>query len=275
MEHFWIFSAKSLNLHISKFWTSGSILGYILKVTYIWSKVPYIIFMLLEGLSGQVGLVLLWWNFSVVFRRLKFKIWFWGVLHQNVLPGKTYKNIWWSWENIGGLYLQLVENNIHSFNLFLYCTCKPGLGVKNHILKISQKYVIFNMTFLCLFRIFYDLWFNFETSHIICHQSLTQPTESFSTSLNSFASYAWRHILILDGKKQLEWASGISSNQWEQVQKTWSLCKPNYMYFQENYKVWHQCPCAPCPKSGAFIFQYLRHCLWPIHSPQSIFLCTK
>ncbi len=42
-------------------------------------RCSYIIFIILEGLSGQVGLVLLWWNCSVVFRRLKFKIWFfWG-----------------------------------------------------------------------------------------------------------------------------------------------------------------------------------------------------
>ena len=132
--------------------------------------------MISEGLSGQVGLVLLQWNFLVVFRRLKFKIWFLGFLHQNVLPGKRYKNIWWGWENIGGLYLQLVANNVHSFNLFLYCTCKPWLGDKNHILNI-HKCVIFNVTFLHLFGIFCDSWLNFEISHIICHQFPTQPSK--------------------------------------------------------------------------------------------------
>ncbi len=71
------------------------------------------------------------------------------------------------------------------------------------------------MTILHLFGMFCDLWLNFETLHIICHQFLTQPTESFSASPNIFACYAWWHILILDEKKQLEWASGISSNQRE------------------------------------------------------------
>ncbi len=47
-------------------------------------------------------------------------------------------------------------NNVHSFNLFLYCICKPRLGVKNHILQISQKCVIFNVTFSHLFGIFCD-----------------------------------------------------------------------------------------------------------------------
>ncbi len=92
----------------------------------------------------------------MVFRRLKFKIWFLGVLHQNVLPGKTCKKYVMSLRNIGGLYLQLVANTVHSFNLFLYYMCKSGLGVKNHILKISQKCMIFNMTILHLFRMFCD-----------------------------------------------------------------------------------------------------------------------
>ncbi len=102
-------------------------------------RCPYIIFMILEELSGQEGLVFLWWNFSVVFRWLKFKMWFLGFLYQNVLLSKTCKNIWWGWENISGLYLQLVVNNVHGFNLFLYCIGKPGLGVKSHILKFHKN----------------------------------------------------------------------------------------------------------------------------------------
>ncbi len=156
--------------------------------------------MLFKGLSGQVGLMLLQLIFSVVFRRLIFKIWFWGFLYQNVQPGKTCKNNSWEWENIGGKYLQLVVNNVHGFNLFLHYTCKPGLGVKNHILKISQKCVIFNVTFLHLFGMFCKSWLNFETLCVICHQFLTQPTKSFSTSPNIFVCYAWQHILILDEK---------------------------------------------------------------------------
>ncbi len=65
------------------------------------------------------------------------------------------------------------------------------------------------MTFSHLFRIFCDSWLTFETLHIICYQFLTQPIESFSTSPNIFACYAWQQILIL------ELASGISSNQRE------------------------------------------------------------
>ena len=84
--------------------------------------------MILEGLSGQVGLVLLQWNFSVVFRRLKFKIWFLGVLHQNVLPSKTCKNIWWGWENIGGLYLQLVANNVAGMVSVCFCIAYVSQG---------------------------------------------------------------------------------------------------------------------------------------------------
>ncbi len=145
-----------------------------------------------------------------MFRRLKFKNWFLGVLHQNIFHWQNIQKIFDKVEKYWCIiYLQLIANNVHSFNLFLYHTYKPGLGVKNHILKISQKCVIFNMTIMHLFRMFCDSWLNVEILHIICHQFLTQPIESFSTSPNIFVCYAWWHILIP------EWASGISSNQLE------------------------------------------------------------
>ncbi len=90
--------------------------------------------------------------------------------------------------------------------IFLCCTCKPGFGVKNYILKISQKCMIFNVT---LFRMFCDLSLNIETLRIICQQFLIQPTESFSSSPNIFECCTWQHILILDERK----ASRVSSNQ--------------------------------------------------------------
>ncbi len=62
--------------------------------------------------------------------------------------------------------------------------------------------LIFDVTVLHLFRMFYDLWLYFETSCIIWHQFPTQPTESFSTSPNIFACYAWQHILTLDEKSK-------------------------------------------------------------------------
>ncbi len=114
------------------------------------------------------------------------------------------RKYWW-------LYFQLVANNVLGFILLLYCKYMPGSGVKNHILNILQKCVIFNMTFLYLFGMFCHFWLNFETFCIICHQFLTQPTERFSTSPNTFACYAWQHSLILDEKSN--WNEQVESIQ--------------------------------------------------------------
>ncbi len=65
-----------------------------------------------------------------------------------------------------------------------------------------HKNVWFSMwLFWTSFGMFCDSWLNFETLCIICHQFPTQPIESFCTSPNIFACYAWQHILILDERK--------------------------------------------------------------------------
>lgn len=52
---------------------------------------PEIIFMTLEGLSGQWGVVCLWWNFSLDFLCDQSRKFDFGGLYQNVLPGNTHK----------------------------------------------------------------------------------------------------------------------------------------------------------------------------------------
>ncbi len=111
------------------------------------------------------------------------------------------------------LYLQLVANNVHGFNLFLYCISQ-GWGSK-----ITFWTFYKNMWFQCdLFTLVQNvLWLVTQFWNIEdCLPPIHNPTHrSFSTSPNMFACYAWWPILILDEKKQLEWASGISSNQRE------------------------------------------------------------
>ncbi len=71
---------------------------------------------------------------------------------------------------------------------------------------------------------FCDSWLNFETFHIICYQFLTQPIESFFTSPNIFACYAWRHILILDEKKSKRNQFKSAGGPWAHfIPTTWEL----------------------------------------------------
>ncbi len=83
---------------------------------------------------------------------------------------------------------------------------KARVGGQNSHFENFTKMCVFQCHFSHLFKMFCDLWLNFETLCIIYHQ--------FLTNLRKYCD-AWWHILILDEKKQLEWASGISLNQWE------------------------------------------------------------
>ncbi len=155
--------------------------------------------MILEGLSGQVSLVLLQWNFSVAFKRLKFIIWFWVFCIQMCYQAKHAK-----------IFDEVEKILVHYICYwYLYCTCEPGLGSKI----ISWNF--HKMWPFCTCLECFVTCDSFEASCNICRHFLTQLMESFSGSPNIFICYAWWHISILYEKMQLELASRTSSNQQE------------------------------------------------------------
>ncbi len=96
---------------------------------------------------------------------------------------------------------------------------------------------------LHLFRMFCDQWLNFEILHIICHQFLTQPIETFSTSPNIF-------MYVMLGNTFWYWmkkAAGMSKrNQFKSAGGPWacsflSRSRVNLRKSLPNAEcIWHQ-----------------------------------
>ncbi len=134
---------------------------------------------------------------------------------------------------------------VHGFNLFLFFTCKPGLGVKNHILKTSQKYVIFNVTFSHLFGMFGDSYLSLK--HCASFATNFQPNpQKVSLPHQIFCMLFWWHILILDEK----------SNQNEKAESVQISGRSMCIYFY-----WSNVPVKHVTKISMQPLQYMYSCM--------------